>query len=92
MYVPICENFPDLLPQLRTLLMSAPSSPALQQLNRFERSSPGFQDQLSNVLYGQEYTQCVPIIEDDDLAWLVDFLSKVCRHVAPPTLHPLERV
>jgi hypothetical protein len=64
--------------------MSSPSPPALQQLHRLDRSSSGFHDQLSNVLYGEEYTQCVPNLQDDDLTWLVDYLDKVRRRVALP--------
>ena len=62
--------------------MSLPSSPALQQLNSLERSSPDFHDQFCNVLYGEEYVQCVPNIQGDDLAWLVNYLDKVRRRVA----------
>ena len=64
--------------------MSSPSSSTLQQLHRLNRSSPDFHDQLCNVLYGEEYVQCVPNIEGEDLVWLVDYLDKVNRCVAPP--------
>ena len=74
-------------PPSRALLMSPPSSSALQQLHCLNRSSPDFHDQLCNVLYGREYVQCVPSIEGEDLAWLVDYLDKVRRRVAlPPSL------
>ena len=45
------------LPQLRVFLMSLPRLPALQQLDRLNRSSSGFHDQLSSVLYGERYQQ-----------------------------------
>ncbi|KAF9645405.1 hypothetical protein BDM02DRAFT_577934 [Thelephora ganbajun] len=67
------------LPQSRRSLMASPSSPALQQLHHLNTSSPGFHDQLCNILYGKDHTQCVPNLQDDDLAWLVDYLDKVCR-------------
>ena len=64
--------------------MASPGSPVLQRLNGFDRSSPEFQNQLSNVLHGQEYRQCVPDLEGDDLVWLVDYLDEVRYYVAPP--------
>jgi len=64
--------------------MPSPNPPALQQLRRLDRSSSDFPDQLSNVLYGEEYQKCVPNLQSDDLAWLVEYLDKVCRHVALP--------
>ena len=72
--------------QSAVFLMSSPSTPALQQLHSLERSSPDFHDQLCSVLYGEEYMQCVSNLEDDDLAWLVDYLDKVRHWVARP--HP----
>ena len=64
--------------------MSSPNPPALQQLRRLDKSSSEFHDQLSNVLYGEEYQQCVPNIQGDDLVWLVDYLDKVRRRAALP--------
>ena len=64
--------------------MSLPIVPALQQLHHLDRSSPGFNDQLCNVLYGSEYSQCAPNLQGGDLAWLVDYLDKVRRHVTLP--------
>jgi hypothetical protein len=61
-----------------------PSSPTLQRLDRLNRSSPYFHDQLCNVLYGKEYKQCVPNLQGEDLVWLVDYLDKVRRRVALP--------
>ena len=79
------------LRSLRSFLMSPPSSPALQQLNRLERASPDFHDQLYSVLYGEEYVQCEQTLEGDDLMWLIEYLNKVCCHVTP--LHsPLKHV
>ena len=57
--------------------MSSPSFPALQQLPSLDRSLSGFHDQLTNVLYGEEYRQCVPNLQGNDLIWLVEYLNKV---------------
>jgi hypothetical protein len=64
--------------------MSSPSTPVLQQLHLLDTSSSGFHDQVSNVLYGEEYRQCVPIIQGDDIVWLVDYLDRVRRRTALP--------
>jgi len=64
--------------------MSLPSSPALQKLHDLDRSLSEFHDQLSNVLYGEEYTRCVKDFQGNDLVWLVDYLDKVRRRIAPP--------
>ena len=79
-YLPI-RHIPLLL-RSRVFLMSSP--PALQQLHRLNRSSPDFHDQLSNVLYGEEYKQWVANLQGDDLIWLVDYLDKVRRCVPLP--------
>ena len=64
--------------------MSSLGSPALQQLHLLDRPLSGFHDQLSNVLYGEEYRQCVPNLRGDDLIWLVDYLDKVRGRIFPP--------
>ena len=64
--------------------MFSPSPPALQQLRHLNRSPPGFHGQLSKVLHGEEYKQCVPDLEGDDLVWLVDYLDKVRRRISSP--------
>ena len=61
--------------------MPSSSLPVLQQLGRLNASSPGFEDQLCNVLYGEEYTRCVPTLQSNDLVWLVDYLDNVRRLV-----------
>ena len=64
--------------------MSSPRPPALQQLHRLDRSSSGFHDQLSNVLYAEEYQKCAPNLQGDDSVWLIDYLDKVrCRTTIP---------
>jgi len=60
--------------------MPSPDPPTLQGLDRLDRSSPEFHNQLSNTLYGEEYQQCVPNLRDDDLVWLIVYLDKVRHH------------
>jgi hypothetical protein len=62
--------------------MPSPNSPVLQQLDRLNRSSSDFHDQLCNAIYGEEYVRCVPDLEGDDLVWLVEYLDRVRRRVA----------
>jgi len=64
--------------------MSSPARPALQRLHQLDKSSPGFQDQLCNVLHGKEYQNCVPNIQGDDLVWLIEYLNSVCCRIALP--------
>lgn len=40
-----------------------------------------FNDQLCNVLYGEECVKCLPSLEGDDLVWLVNYLDKVRRYI-----------
>jgi len=62
----------------------------LKQLRRLDNSSPKFHDQLSNILYGEDYKQCVPNLQGDNLVWLVDYLDKARRRVVllRPSLKP----
>lgn len=72
--------------------MTLPDSPILQQLHHLDKSSSGFRDQLSNILYGEEYRQCVPNLQDDGSIWLINYLDEVRSHVAitHSPLTPLE--
>ncbi|KAF9642913.1 kinase-like protein [Thelephora ganbajun] len=63
--------------------MASSSSPAIQRLHRLDTSSPDFHDQLCNVLYGEEYTQCAANLQGDDLVWLVDYLDKTLNRLDP---------
>ena len=69
--------------------MSLPSFPVLEQLHNLNRSSSGFHDQLTNVLYGEEYRQCVPNLQGDNLMWLVEYLNNV-RYRATLSHSPLK--
>ena len=64
--------------------MSPPNLTALQQLRRLDRSSPGFHDQLSNVLNSKQYERTVPNLQGDELVSLVDYLDQVCHPISPP--------
>jgi hypothetical protein len=61
--------------------MSPHSPPVLQQLDRLDRSSSRFEDQLRDVLYGEGYTRCALNLQGDDLVWLVDYMDNVRRWV-----------
>jgi len=61
-------------------LLHGGSRGPLQKLRRLDKSSPTFRDQISDILYGEEYKQWVPTVQGDDLVGLVDYLDKVrCR-------------
>ena len=47
-----------------------------------DRSSPYFGDQLNKALREREYERCVQNLQTDDLVWLVDYLDRVCSHIA----------
>ena len=59
----------------------------LRQLRRLDRSSSEFPDQVTDILYGEDYKQWVQTVRDKDLVGLVDYLDKVRCHV--PLLHTL---
>ena len=63
--------------------MSSPKSPALEELHRLTGAP---HDQLSNILDGKAYRECVKTLDKDDrdLAWLSDYLDGVRRHVVFP--------
>ena len=54
----------------------------MQQLRPLDMSSPGFRDQLSNILYGEEYKRRVGDLQSDDLVSLVDYLDKARYRLA----------
>jgi len=71
--------------------MASANLPALQKLHRLDRSSSEFHSRLSKVLYGEEYQQCISNLQRDDLAWLIDYLDTVCRHVILPNHRSRQR-
>ena len=60
------------------------SLPVLQEFRCLDGSPSRFHDQLSGILYGQEYWQCVPNLQGNGLVWLVEYLDKVCCHTPVP--------
>jgi len=56
--------------------MPSPGSPLLQRFHGLESSSPRFYDQLTDILYGEEYMRHVSDLQDDDIRWLVDYLDE----------------
>jgi len=54
----------------------------LTHLRHLDTTSPTFQDQVSNILYGEEYTRWVSDIQGEDLMELVDYLDKVGRRIS----------
>lgn len=58
-------------------LMSSPNPNPLERLLRLNRSPSNPHDQISNILYGEEYKQWVQDINDSDAVRLVDYLDKV---------------
>ena len=69
-------------PPLQGRVSLMPSHDLLKQLDRLDRSSSGFHDQVNNILYGEEYKQSVPNLRNNDLVWLVDYLDNVRRLIA----------
>lgn len=60
--------------------MISPNLNPLERLLRLNRSTSDFHDQISNILYGEEYKQWVPGINGGDVVKLVDCLDRVrCR-------------
>lgn len=57
--------------------MSSPSSPALRELHRLDKSSPGFGNQLNDIISGEKYAQCERNLERDDSVWLINYLDEV---------------
>ena len=65
---------------------ASPSEVALQDVLRrfksFDKSSPQFPDQLMDLLSGEEYKSRVTRFQDEEVAWIVDYLDNVCVCVA----------
>lgn len=64
--------------------MSSSNLTTLQRLHRLNKSSPGFHNQLNDVLFGEEYWQSVPNLQGNDLVLFVDYLDKVCHSILFP--------
>jgi hypothetical protein len=51
----------------------------LSQLHHLDTFSSTFEDQVLNILYGQEYRQWMQHLQGDNLVGLADYLDKVHR-------------
>jgi len=49
----------------------------LQPLHDLDKASPQFHKKLVEFLRGNEYQDVVPILQREDLAWLVEYLDNV---------------
>ena len=49
----------------------------LQKLRDLDRTSPGFRNQLTDFLHGNEYQDAAPSLQGEDLAWFVNYLDNV---------------
>lgn len=78
---------PEIADVLKVLQSLSVSPGFLQRLCHLDRSSPGFHDQLNDVLYEKEYRVCVSNLDADDMVWLVEYLDKVRHRIA--VSHPL---
>ena len=58
----------------------------LQRFNSLDTSSAQFSDQLTDLLSGEEYKSCITRFQDEDGAWLVDYLDDVSMYCALFTL------
>ena len=72
-YLVDCE--PRKLLSEPTTLMT-PHDP-LRPLHDLDRASPQFHKQLIDFLRGNEYQGVVPGLQNEDLAWLVEYLDSV---------------
>ena len=66
---------------LKDIPMLSTSPLSLRRLRSLTEPSLEFQDQLSDVLNGEEYTQWAPNLCRNEVEWLIDYLDKVCRRV-----------
>jgi len=64
---------------LRRDVSTTSSGEPLKQLRGLDKSSSKFHEQVSDILYGEEYKQWVPELQGDDLVGFVDYLNQV-RH------------
>ena len=49
----------------------------LQPLRNLDRTSPQFHKQLVDFLRGSEYRDVVPSLQNEDSAWLIEYLDNV---------------
>ena len=69
-------------PRRKIFPMSSSNPTALQKFRHPDGSSPNFHNQLSDVLFGEEYGRSVPNLQGNDLVSIVDYLNKVCHRIS----------
>ena len=62
--------------------MSTPNLNPLEQLLRLNTSSPEFNDQVNDILRGEEYKQWAERVAGAEVVELVDFLDRVRPRVS----------
>ena len=62
--------------------MSSPNLNPLQQFLGLDSSRPEFNDQVSNILHGEEYRKWVKRISSGDAVRIIDFLDTVRRYAS----------
>lgn len=70
--------------------MPPPNLPVLRKFPSIDASPSDLNDQLFKALYEEEYAQCLPNLEGDDIVWLVDYLDKVRSCGLPSSHSPLK--
>jgi hypothetical protein len=64
-----------------------PSHETLQELDRLERSSPNFPDQLASLLSREDFIRwdVGKSFQNEDAVWLIEYLDNVCvRYTVSP--------
>ena len=77
-------------PHATGFLMPPPNLPVLRKFPSIDASPSDLNDQLFKALYEEEYAQCLPNLEGDDIVWLVDYLDKVRSCGLPSSHSPLK--
>lgn len=54
-----------------------PLHPVLQELDRLDESSDRFPRQLADFLSGEGYIDCITELQNEDGAWLIEYLDNV---------------
>ena len=67
-------------------LSEATLQDVLRRFKSFDESSAQFPDQLIDILSGEEYKSCITRFQDEDAAWLIEYLDEVCVYCASSTL------
>ena len=60
----------------------------LKKLHGLDRTSSQFHKRLSGLLRSEAYRSAVPNLQDEDVAWLVDYLESVSLQTISPKSAP----